>query len=99
MNAQTGVLQSLSDKPVPGKSVKLTSDFYVPATPETIRWGYLPDNAAKPIVTVKSGTTVTFDTISHEGLLEDQGRDPVKYFGSFGMKSDQVLKDAQAIAT
>lgn len=99
MRAQTGVLQSLSGKPVPGKSVKLTSDFYVPATPDTIRWGYLPDNAAKPIVTVKSGTTVTFDTISHEGLLEDQGRDPVKYFGSFGMKSDQVLKDAQAIAT
>jgi acetamidase/formamidase len=97
--AQTGVLQPLADKPVAGKSVKLTSDFYVPVTPETIRWGYLPDNAAKPILTVNSGATVTFDTVSHEGLLEDQGRDPVKYFGSFGMKADQVLKDAQAIAT
>jgi acetamidase/formamidase len=99
MAAQSPVLQPLADKPVSGKSVKLQSDFYVPATPETIRWGYLPDNAAKPIVTVNSGATVTFDTVSHEGLLEDQGRDPVKYFGSFGMKSDQVLKDAQAITT
>src|SRR5579871_6312531 len=99
MAAQTSILQPLAEKPVAGKSVKLPADFYVPATPETIRWGYLPDNAATPIVTVKSGSTVTFDTVSHEGLLEDQGRDPVKYFGSFGVKSDQVLKDAQAIAT
>jgi acetamidase/formamidase len=97
MAAQSTILQPLAAKPVSGKSVKLQSDFYVPATPETIRWGYLPDNAAKPIITVNSGATVTFDTVSHEGLLEDQGRDPVKYFGSFGMKSDQVLKDAQAI--
>lgn len=97
--AQTDVLQPLADKPVAGKTVKLTSDFYVPATPDTIRWGYLPDNAAKPIVTIKSGNTVIFDTVSHEGILEDQGRNPEKYFGGFGVKPDQVLKDAQAIAT
>src|ERR1700761_5827953 len=92
--AQTGVLQPLADKPVAGKTVKLSSDFYVPATADTIRWGYLPDNAAKPIVTIKSGNTVTFDTVSHEGILEDQGRNPEKYFGGFGVKPDQVLKDA-----
>ena len=97
MAAQGTILQPLADKPVPGKSVKIAADFYVPSTPDTIRWGYLPDNAAKPIVTVNSGATVTFDTVSHEGILEDQGRDPVKYFGSFGVKPDHVLKDAQAI--
>jgi len=96
--AQTGVLQPLADKPVAGSSVKLKSDFYVPATPETIRWGYLPDNAAKPIVTVPSGSTVTFDTVSHEGILEDQGRDPAKFFGGFGVAPEQVLNDAKAIA-
>jgi acetamidase/formamidase len=96
--AQTGVLQPLADKPVAGSSVKLKSDFYVPATPETIRWGYLPDNAAKPIVTVPSGATVTFDTVSHEGILEDQGRDPAKFFGGFGVAPEQVLNDAKAIA-
>ncbi|HEX4603499.1 MAG TPA: acetamidase/formamidase family protein [Candidatus Angelobacter sp.] len=96
--AQTTILQPLSDKPVPGTSVKLKSDFYVPATPETIRWGYLPDNAAKAILTVPSGATVTFDTVSHEGILEDQGRDPAKYFGGFGIAPEQVLNDAKAIA-
>src|SRR5215471_13128615 len=98
MAAQTSILQPLADKPVAGSSVKLKSDFYVPATPETIRWGYLPDNAAKPVVTVRSGATVTFDTVSHEGILEDQGRDPAKYFGGFGVAPDQVLNDAKAIA-
>src|SRR5579859_2179101 len=96
--AQTSILQPLADKPVAGSAVKLKSDFYVPATPETIRWGYLPDNGAKPVVTVRSGATVTFDTVSHEGILEDQGRDPVKYFGGFGVALDQVLNDAKAIA-
>jgi acetamidase/formamidase len=96
--AQTAVLQPLADKPVAGPSVKLKSDFYVPATPDSIRWGYLPDNAAKAIVTVPSGATVTFDTVSHEGILEDQGRDPAKYFGGFGVPANQVLSDAKAIA-
>jgi acetamidase/formamidase len=98
MAAQTSILQPLADKPVAGSSIKLKSDFYVPATPETIRWGYLPDNAAKPILTVPSGATVTFDTVSHEGILEDQGRDPAKYFGGHGIAPEQVLNDAKAIA-
>jgi acetamidase/formamidase len=95
--AQTAILQPLGDKPVAGSAVKLKSDFYVPVTPDSIRWGYLPDNAAKAIVTVPSGATVTFDTLSHEGILEDQGRDPEKYFGGFGVAPTQVLNDAKAI--
>jgi acetamidase/formamidase len=98
LSAQTAILQPLGDKPVNGSAVKLKSDFYVPVTPDAIRWGYLPDNAAKAIVTVPSGATVTFDTLSHEGILEDQGRDPEKYFGGFGVGSTQVLNDAKAIA-
>ena len=84
--AQNAVLQPLGDKPVAAKQAKLSSaDYYVPATPDTVRWGHLPNNEAKPILSVPSGAMVTFDTISHEGILEDQGRDPVKYFGTFGV--------------
>jgi len=97
--AQNAVLQPLGDKPVAAKQAKLSSaDYYVPATPDTVRWGHLPNNEAKPILSVPSGAMVTFDTISHEGILEDQGRDPVKYFGTFGVTPDQVLNDARAIA-
>lgn len=98
LTAQTAILQPLGDKAVAGSAVKLKSDFYVPVTPDSIRWGYLPDNTAKAIVTVPSVATVTFDTLSHEGILEDQGRDPEKYFGGFGVAPTQVLNDARAIA-
>ncbi len=50
------------------------------STLKTITWGYLPNKNAKPVLTVPSESTVTFDTVSHEGLLEDQGRDAEKVF-------------------
>src|SRR5947209_14338699 len=93
------VLQPLADKPVRAAEIKLKSaDFYVPATADTIRWGFLPNNESKPILTVPAGATVTFDTLSHEGILEDQGRDPEKFLAKFGIKPEQVLNDAKAIA-
>jgi acetamidase/formamidase len=99
LTAQNAVLEPLSDKPVAAKQVKLASaDYYVPATIDTVRWGYLPNNEAKPILTVPSGAVVSFDSLSHEGILEDQGRDPVKFFGSHGIPPGQVLSDAKAIA-
>lgn len=59
--------------------------YYVPSAPDTIMWGYLPNAESKPVLTVPSGATVVFDTVSHEGILEDQGRDPVKYFSAHGV--------------
>ena len=56
------------------------SGMYVPSTSETVQWGVLPNRDTAPLVTVSSGAVVTFDTVSHEGILEDQGRDPVTYF-------------------
>src|SRR5512145_201336 len=44
----------------------------VKAGAETVHWGYLW-GAAEPILRVKSGDVVTVDTVSHEGLLSDQG--------------------------
>ena len=88
------VLQPLGDKPVK----RSNGSYYVPTTPETARWGSLPNADATGVLTVPSGSVVTIDTISHEGILEDQGKNPVKYFGGYGVKPEQVLRDAQAIA-
>ena len=71
---------------------------YVVSTAETIRWGFLPNRDAKPVRRVASGSLVTFDTVSHEGILEDQGRDPVRYFSGKGVRERDVLDDARAIA-
>ena len=91
-------LQPLADKPGPiamkGYRGKV---FYVPSTRATIKWGYLSNAADAPVLTVPSGATVIFDTLSHEGLLEDQGRNPLQYFASKGIPANQVLKDAIAI--
>jgi acetamidase/formamidase len=93
------VLQPLADKPGPAPPALHTgATYYVPVSVDDVRWGYLPDAESKPILTVPSGSIVTFDTISHEGILEDQGRDPVKFFGQFGVPAASVLNDAKAIA-
>ena len=91
-------LQPLADKPgrivLPGTQHEV---YYVPSTVDTIQWGYLPNAATKPVLSVPSGATIVFDTLSHEGMVEDQGRNPVKYFGSKGIPANMVLKDAIAI--
>lgn len=50
------------------------------------------------MLSVDSGTTVTIDTVSQEGILEDQGRDPDAFLGGFGVVPSEVLEDARAIA-
>ena len=69
---------------------------YLPAEPSTVLWGRLPCAADAPVLRVDPGTEVTVDTVSHEGILEDQGRDPRAFFGRHG--EDRVLADAIAIA-
>jgi acetamidase/formamidase len=71
---------------------------YVPSTPDSIRWGYLPNRDAAPVATVQSGSVVTLDAVSHEGILEDQGRDPLGYFAGHGVPEREVMRDARAIA-
>ena len=71
---------------------------YLPATPGTVLWGRLPCAADLPVLTVDSGDEVTIDTVSHEGILEDQGRDPVAYFAGHGVGADRVLRDAVGLA-
>jgi acetamidase/formamidase len=71
---------------------------YVPATVATTLWGSLPCAADAPVLTVAPGATITFDTVSHEGIVEDHGRDPVAFFGEHGVDATDVLTDAIEIA-
>jgi hypothetical protein len=71
---------------------------YVPARPDEVFWGHLPNRTSSPVAVVDSGAVVTLDTVSHEGVLEDQGKDPMEYFTSFDVGEDQVLDDAVAVA-
>lgn len=71
---------------------------YLPSLPDQVTWGYVPPIGSQPVLSVKSGDTVTVDTVSHEGILEDQGRDPVAFFGSHGVPAHEVLSDAIAVA-
>jgi acetamidase/formamidase len=98
VTAQQPILQPLTIAPGRAPATLHTgAAYYVPATLDTIRWGYLPDAGSAPILTVPSGAVLTFDTLSHEGLLEDQGRDPVRFFGGFGVPASEVLTDGIAI--
>lgn len=71
---------------------------YVPARAEEVLWGRLPNRDTDPVAIVPSGSVVTLDTISHEGVLEDQGRDPRAFFEQYGVGERQVLTDAIAVA-
>lgn len=91
------VLKQISNKPVQLKDGEYKGNYYVPSTLNTITWGYLPNKDAKPVISVPSGSVVTFDIVSHEGLLEDQGRDAEKYFKSKGVKDAYILDEAKTI--
>lgn len=74
---------------------RIQSDVYLPSSVDNVLWGRLPCETDAPALTVSPGTDVTIDTISHEGILEDQGRDPRAFFEPHGV---EVLDDAAALA-
>ncbi|MFE5241525.1 MULTISPECIES: acetamidase/formamidase family protein [unclassified Streptomyces] len=81
----------------PGKG-PVHGRHYLRADADEVRWGYVPALGSDPVLRMRSGETLTVDTLSHEGLLEDQGRDPLAYFRSQGVPADRVLKDAVSVA-
>ncbi|MER6174484.1 acetamidase/formamidase family protein [Streptosporangium sp. NPDC001681] len=80
------------------KTGRIDGSHYLPTSPDTSLWGLLPNRDHQHVLRVESGDTVTIDTLSHEGILEDQGRDPVSYLAGFGVGADQVLTDARDLA-
>lgn len=73
----------------------VVGDHYVASSPDQVLWGRLPCAADAPLLRVEPGAEVTFDTLSHEGILEDQGRDPERFFAPHDVP---VLADAIALA-
>jgi len=71
---------------------------YLPATVDSVMWGRLPCARDEPVLIVDPGDEVTIDTVSHEGILEDQGRDPLAFFAGHGVGAEQVLDDAVVLA-
>jgi acetamidase/formamidase len=74
----------------------IRGDVYLPSTPDHVLWGWLPCAADDAVLTVDPGTDITFDTVSHEGILEDQGRDPRRFFEQYDVPG--VLDDAADLA-
>jgi acetamidase/formamidase len=74
------------------------AEAFLGSTPDEVLWGRLPARGDAPALTVSPGDTVVVDTLSHEGILEDQGSDPVAFFGRWGIEREQVLDDAIAFA-
>src|SRR4051812_37891492 len=52
---------------------------YVRSVPANVHWGVLPGPDSVAAATVESGAIVTIDTVSHEGILAEHGRDPDAY--------------------
>jgi acetamidase/formamidase len=99
------ILPSTAPAPAPAPAAALQSwdgvpdgTAYLPATTDNVLWGALPCAGDRPVLTVDPGAEVTIDTISHEGILEDQGRDPLAFFGGHGVDASMVLDDAVALA-
>ncbi|MBD0335422.1 MAG: acetamidase/formamidase family protein [Cyanobacteria bacterium Co-bin13] len=70
--------------------------IYVPSTPENVIWGELFKPDSVPILTVKSGDRIKVDTVSHEGILADQG-DTVEFLTKGGIKETDILPDQMTI--
>lgn len=64
----------------------------VMSKPENIIWGELFKPDSKPILQVKSGDRIVMQTVSHEGILQDQG-DTVEFLTKAGITKDKILPD------
>ncbi len=76
----------------------IVGDHYLASATEEVIWGYVPTVHTAPVSRMRSGRTITIDALSHEGILEDQGRDPVAWFGEHGVSRRNVLSDAIDVA-
>lgn len=72
----------------------IRAETYLPLDPARAFWGRLPCEADTPVLEVDHGAVVTLDTLSHEGVLDDQGSDPVAFFARHGVPAEAVLQDA-----
>ncbi len=69
-----------------------SQSYVVKSTPDHVIWGELFKPDSEPILSVESGSQVTVETISHEGILADQG-DTVEFLTGQGIKQEDILPD------
>ncbi|RMI29976.1 acetamidase [Nocardia stercoris] len=81
----------------PGEGIG-SAETYLPADPSKVLWGRLPRGGDRPVAELEPGQSVVVDTISHEGILEDQGSDPIGWFGRHGVDRDHILTDTADLA-
>ena len=87
--AVNGSLKSLASTEI----AQSTGQIYeVKSTPDHVIWGELFKPDSEPILSVQSGDQVVLETISHEGILADQG-DTVKFLTGQGIKEEDILPD------
>jgi acetamidase/formamidase len=66
-------------------------DTVVESTPENVVWGAI-DPTKEPVERVESDSVVQIETISHEGILEDQPG-PEEFFTNAGIPESEILED------
>ncbi|MBD1914828.1 MULTISPECIES: acetamidase/formamidase family protein [Cyanophyceae] len=70
--------------------------YDVQSVPGNVIWGELFKPDSEPILTVKSGDRIRMETVSHEGILADQG-DTVEFLTGGGVKANDILPDQLTI--
>ena len=64
------------------------------STPENVIWGELFKPDSRPIMRVQSGDRIVMQTVSHEGILPDQG-DSIEFFAQGGIPQNTKSLIAQ----
>jgi acetamidase/formamidase len=72
----------------------MQADAILRSTPQTVLWGYIAANLA-PALSIQSGQVVEIEALSHQGLTT--AKDPEKFFGAYGIPTNEVLADAKTI--
>ncbi|MBW4485736.1 MAG: acetamidase/formamidase family protein [Tildeniella torsiva UHER 1998/13D] len=70
--------------------------YEVKSVPGNVIWGELFKPDSEPILTVKSGDHIRMETVSHEGIVPDQG-DTVAFLTGGGIKEEDILPDQLTI--
>lgn len=65
-------------------AIAFNQTYTVMSTPENVIWGELFKPNSNPILRVNSGDRIIMQTVSHEGILPDQG-DTIEFFAQGGI--------------
>jgi acetamidase/formamidase len=76
----------------PAPATATGHSYEVLSTPENVIWGELFKPDSEPILRVQSGDRVTMQTVSHEGILADQG-DTIEFLTGGGIAESDILPD------